>query len=322
MQQGDQEEDEDGDNQDGQSADGQGNGNGNGNGNGGNNNGATAKQLQQQQQQQLDRASATNLIINYLPQDMTDRELYNLFSGCGPINTCKIMRDFKVSTKIAFCQALSGCVCVYQNMQEPSTQGQLCGQLVPGSQCLYGDQGTRNPGALHVTGAVLFTRRAAYTLASSHAPLLHCRSHSLTHSRSFTFIPPSILDAHRSDRIQLRLRVRGLQIRVGLGGRHSEAQRVLCAQQAFEGASTVPLPPGCPPHTHTHSNETPTTLQVSYARPGGQSIKDTNLYVINLPRNINDEMLDRIFSAFGQIVQRNILRDKLTGRPRGVAFVR
>ncbi|XP_043063285.1 protein elav isoform X3 [Drosophila ficusphila] len=52
---------------------------------------------QQQQQQQMDRTSATNLIINYLPQDMTDRELYNLFSGCGPINTCKIMRDFKVS---------------------------------------------------------------------------------------------------------------------------------------------------------------------------------------------------------------------------------
>jgi len=65
-----------------------------------------------------------------------------------------------------------------------------------------------------------------------------------------------------------------------------------------------------------------TRPQVSYARPGGQSIKDTNLYVINLSRNINDDMLDRIFSPFGLIVQRNILRDKLTGRPRGVAFVR
>lgn len=61
---------------------------------------------------------------------------------------------------------------------------------------------------------------------------------------------------------------------------------------------------------------------MSYARPGGQSIKDTNLYVINLSRNINDDMLDRIFSPYGLIVQRNILRDKLTGRPRGVAFVR
>lgn len=43
------------------------------------------------------RASNTNLIVNYLPQDMTDRELYALFRAIGPINTCRIMRDYKVS---------------------------------------------------------------------------------------------------------------------------------------------------------------------------------------------------------------------------------
>lgn len=78
--------------QDGQSGDDEQQGN---NGNGNNN--SAQQQNQQQHQQQLDRSSATNLIINYLPQDMSDRELFNLFSGCGPINTCKIMRDFKVS---------------------------------------------------------------------------------------------------------------------------------------------------------------------------------------------------------------------------------
>ncbi|EDW86187.2 uncharacterized protein Dwil_GK16696, isoform B [Drosophila willistoni] len=139
-----------------------------------------------------DRTSATNLIINYLPQDMTDRELYNLFSSCGSINTCKIMRDFK-------------------------------------------------------TG----------------------------YSFGYGFVDYNA-EADSEDAIQK------------LNGFYVRNKR----------------------------------LKVSYARPGGQSIKDTNLYVINLSRNINDEMLDRIFSPFGQIVQRNILRDKLTGRPRGVAFVR
>ena len=38
----------------------------------------------------------SNLIINYLPQDMSERELYSLFATMGPIETCKIMRDFKV----------------------------------------------------------------------------------------------------------------------------------------------------------------------------------------------------------------------------------
>ncbi|EDX16839.1 GD16553 [Drosophila simulans] len=147
---------------------------------------------QQQQMQQVDRTSATNLIINYLPQDMTDRELYNLFSGCGPINTCKIMRDFK-------------------------------------------------------TG----------------------------YSFGYGFVDYKT-ESDSEDAIQK------------LNGFYVRNKR----------------------------------LKVSYARPGGQSIKDTNLYVINLSRNINDDMLDRIFSPYGLIVQRNILRDKLTGRPRGVAFVR
>lgn len=40
--------------------------------------------------------AGTNLIVNYLPQDMTDRELYSLFRNSGPIESCRIMRDFKV----------------------------------------------------------------------------------------------------------------------------------------------------------------------------------------------------------------------------------
>lgn len=39
----------------------------------------------------------TNLIVNYLPQDMTERELFSLFTTIGPIESCKIMRDLKVS---------------------------------------------------------------------------------------------------------------------------------------------------------------------------------------------------------------------------------
>lgn len=41
--------------------------------------------------------AGTNLIVNYLPQDMTDRELYSLFRHSGPIESCRVMRDFKVT---------------------------------------------------------------------------------------------------------------------------------------------------------------------------------------------------------------------------------
>lgn len=39
----------------------------------------------------------TRLIINYLPQNLTDRVFLDIFSRVGQIESCKIMRDFKVS---------------------------------------------------------------------------------------------------------------------------------------------------------------------------------------------------------------------------------
>lgn len=63
-------------------------------------------------------------------------------------------------------------------------------------------------------------------------------------------------------------------------------------------------------------------FKVSFARPAGDEIKETNLYVTNLPKTITEDQLDIIFGKYGTIVQKNILRDKMTGKPRGVAFVR
>ncbi|XP_017850404.1 protein sex-lethal isoform X4 [Drosophila busckii] len=136
--------------------------------------------------------SNTNLIVNYLPQDMTDRELYALFRAIGPINTCRIMRDYKTGYSFGY-------------------------------------------------AFVDFT---------------------------------SEMDSQRAIKVLNGITVRNKR------------------------------------------------LKVSYARPGGESIKDTNLYVTNLPRTITDDQLETIFCKYGSIVQKNILRDKLTGRPRGVAFVR
>ena len=39
----------------------------------------------------------TNLIVNYLPQTMTEKDLYAMFMTIGPIESCRVMKDFKVS---------------------------------------------------------------------------------------------------------------------------------------------------------------------------------------------------------------------------------
>jgi RNA recognition motif-containing protein len=49
-------------------------------------------QLQQQQQQQVAH-SKTNLIVNYLPQTMSQDDIRSLFSSIGEIESCKLIRD-------------------------------------------------------------------------------------------------------------------------------------------------------------------------------------------------------------------------------------
>lgn len=136
--------------------------------------------------------SGTNLIVNYLPQDMAERELYSMFSTIGPIESCRIIRDVKTGYSYGF-----GFV---NFINEDAAQRAI--------RCLNG--------------------------------------YSIRNKR----------------------------------------------------------------------------IKVSYARPQSDDIKETNLYITNLPRTITDEQLDIIFGKYGTIVQKNILRDKLTGNPRGVAFVR
>nr|BAE86938.1 sex-lethal [Bombyx mori] len=134
----------------------------------------------------------TNLIVNYLPQNITEKDLYAMFVTIGPIESCRVMKDFKTGYSYGF-------------------------------------------------GFVNFTREE---------------------------------DAAR-------------------------------AIDTFNG--------------YQLRNK---RLKVSYARPSGDDIKETNLYVTNLPRAITDDQLETIFGKYGRIVQKHILRDKNSGTPRGVAFVR
>lgn len=41
----------------------------------------------------VDEENKTNLIINYLPQNMTQEEIRTLFSSLGEVESCKLIRD-------------------------------------------------------------------------------------------------------------------------------------------------------------------------------------------------------------------------------------
>lgn len=49
----------------------------------------------------LNEESKTNLIVNYLPQTMTQEEIRSLFSSIGEVESCKLIRD-KVTGKLLY----------------------------------------------------------------------------------------------------------------------------------------------------------------------------------------------------------------------------
>ncbi|XP_037928051.1 sex-lethal homolog [Teleopsis dalmanni] len=63
-------------------------------------------------------------------------------------------------------------------------------------------------------------------------------------------------------------------------------------------------------------------LEVSYAHPNHEKLKDTILYISNLPSTFTDYKLKALFSQYGSVIQYHIARDKQTGESRGYAFVR
>lgn len=51
--------------------------------------------------------SKTNLIVNYLPQNMTQEELKSLFGSIGEIESCKLVRD-KITGNVAASVCFNG----------------------------------------------------------------------------------------------------------------------------------------------------------------------------------------------------------------------
>jgi len=64
------------------------------------------------------------------------------------------------------------------------------------------------------------------------------------------------------------------------------------------------------------------TIKVSYARPSSEQIKNANLYISGIPKNMNQNDLENLFSSCGKIITARILYDNCTGMSKGVGFIR
>jgi len=62
-------------------------------------------------------------------------------------------------------------------------------------------------------------------------------------------------------------------------------------------------------------------IRVSYARPSSEEIKNANLYIAGLPKNVSEDNLKSWFGVYGTIISSKILTSE-TGESRGVGFIR
>lgn len=62
--------------------------------------------------------SKTNLIVNYLPQNMTQEEFRSLFGSIGEIESCKLVRD-KITGKLFSVAFLYIRVCLHLRSAKP-----------------------------------------------------------------------------------------------------------------------------------------------------------------------------------------------------------
>lgn len=62
-------------------------------------------------------------------------------------------------------------------------------------------------------------------------------------------------------------------------------------------------------------------IKVAYSRPGGEEIKNANLYLRGIPKNMTEEEFRELMSPYGDIVQCRLLKDATGGKNKGVGFV-
>ncbi|VDK67355.1 unnamed protein product [Litomosoides sigmodontis] len=225
---------------------------------------------------------ATNLIINYLPQNMTQEEVHALFSTLGEIDSCKLVRDKQKM------QVTVDTVVVAKTMTPGINQSRekykrFLRHLSPNIL----SSGNKTASALlnllrrkyivHILLMIDGLCRAdcQIFIASNPTSLFSLQSVNPSQSLGYGFV------------------------------------NYLRQEDAYKAVTSL--------NGLRLQNK---TIKVSFARPSSESIKGANLYVSGLAKTMSQLDLEALFKPFGQIITSRILSDNVTGISKGVGFVR
>ncbi|EMP33542.1 ELAV-like protein 4 [Chelonia mydas] len=272
--------------------------------------------------------SKTNLIVNYLPQNMTQEEFRSLFGSIGEIESCKLVRDkitesqwfevwgmdfwfletqFFSELPCSLFRVAAMLVCMrkkkrstwYLNASDEELQVEY---FTPGGILRYCT--IQNLCRINVLRRVKFFPAESALPARSAAAVPGFASPARL--RGVARSPPCAAATGAGElRPVGRGRINSWQ---SLGYGFVNYIDPKDAEKAINTLNGLRLQTK--------------TIKVSYARPSSASIRDANLYVSGLPKTMTQKELEQLFSQYGRIITSRILVDQVTGVSRGVGFIR
>ncbi|MGH0120956.1 UNVERIFIED_CONTAM: hypothetical protein FKN15_061647 [Acipenser sinensis] len=277
--------------------------------------------------------SKTNLIVNYLPQNMTQEELKSLFGSIGEIESCKLVRD-KI-TELSRCNKPNLLVrkipniavqfkhiCEILTLWLPFSKMHSCSppkkKCINQSNILHLNSPTETfyikfnvsfarPSSASIRDANLYVSGLPKTMTQKELEQLFSQ-----HGRIIT------------SRILVD-QVTGVSRGVGF----IRFDRRIEAEEAIKGLNGQKPPGATEPITVKFANNpsqktSQALLSQLYQSPNrsSASIRDANLYVSGLPKTMTQKELEQLFSQHGRIITSRILVDQVTGVSRGVGFIR
>lgn len=267
----------------------------------------------------------TNLIINYLPQSLTDEEFRSMFLSIGPVRNAKIIRDKSTGYSYGF---------GFIDYQSPTDAARAIESL-NGLQLqnkkmkvAYSRQGGEEikGGNLYITNV---PRHWKAEQLQDHFAQFGNIVQARVISDERTGFSKGVGFVLFSMKQEAEKAIAGMNGKVPDGG-----EMPMLVKKADDNAKKVrpppvqfiPAPPpmsGRYPHGPMRSmgNRFSRYNPMGGANYGGQPNGPFTLYVYNIGNDANERMLYQLFSPYGNVLKVNVVYDNQKGKCKGYGFV-
>ncbi|XP_060064572.1 ELAV-like protein 2 [Ylistrum balloti] len=268
----------------------------------------------------------TNLIINYLPQTLTDAEFHSMFASIGNIKSCKIVRDKATNYSYGF---------GFVDYQSPE-DAQRAIQSLNGLQLQnkYIKVALARPGGDSIKGANLYVRNIPRDFTAGdlesifkcYGEIIQCRvltDQDTGNSKGVGFIlfsQKASADTALAEKNGVPLREGDLPLMIKYA--EDNAQKVRPPVQPMYPAGPRGFPGGPMRNMQNRSRYNPMTGG-GYGSPGNgmEPHEGYVLFAYNIGPETNEKNLWALFSRYGVVQKVNVIYDHQKGLTKNYGFV-